>query len=345
MITWFWTILLIALAWLSASQSTRVKIDWIRTTRNNFLVADRSVGIVLGAVTLAACWIQAPATLVSGIMAYQSGWHFAFFWLPNTLALIIPAFLVWRIRLTVPKGYTVPQYLGEIYGPSVRSIAFALQFASLVGAVGFTLTGIAQWLEPLIHVPSIWITAVLGAFAFIWVCWHGLPSALISDSVKIITVTTGVIAVLVLWIWTAPGSSLQTAVVVAAKPTTSIDPGIVFWMSLATGISLIGGPFANPDLGERNFALVKDQVLMRNAYLLAAVLFGIATLAFGSLGLYAREMIAEPIKGFPAFAVIAMFGTPAIIAASVGISLILMSALASYIASAAIWLLSKCSGE
>jgi len=299
-------------------------------TTESFLVANRNVGLYLGVVTTAACWIQAPALLASGSFAFTSGYHFLVFWIPNVLALIIPAFLLPKMQERLPKGFTLPEFMGASFGGSVRSVAFVLQFLSLIGIVAFTLTGISQWLEPLVTVPASTIAIVLVSCSSLWVLTFGIKSALVTDTIKILFIGIGLALVFSLW-WTQ--SPLPQNEVHAWN---KVDPWSVIWLTgIPLAIALVGGPFTNPDLGERIFALAKSPTTLQKSYLGAAALFGIATLGFGSLGFLAYYVIPEKFTGFPAFALMKQFASYEVqLLISVGIAIILMAALGSYIASA-----------
>ncbi|HEY4508111.1 MAG TPA: hypothetical protein VJJ55_00455 [Candidatus Paceibacterota bacterium] len=77
-----------------------------------FLVAGRNVNWWLGATSIAASWIWAPALFVSVQFAYQQGLPGIFwFTFPNIIALLIYIWLAPKIREKMPYGYTLPQYI------------------------------------------------------------------------------------------------------------------------------------------------------------------------------------------------------------------------------------------
>ncbi len=300
-------------------------------TRDSFLVANWSLPLSIGAVTVAATWVQAPALLFSGQQAYTSVIHFISFWIPNVAALVIAAVLVVKIRDRLPRGYTVPQFMGDVFGDGVRWLSFMLAFATLVLAVGYTLIGMRLWLSPQLGLPAWQIALLLGAAALAWVLPTGLPGAVGGDRVKLSLVGAGVVGVLVLWIfWSAPGHTIPEA-----KP--SAIPFGSWWTVWAVGIplaaSLIGGPICNCDLGERFFAV--DRSVTRRAYLIAACIFGFAVLCFGSLGFLARGLGVDVGTGLVAFKLLAASTSPTVvIAVTACLAIILATALASFIASA-----------
>lgn len=327
--TAFWSILLIV---LGATSVAAILTGRMKETRDLFLVANRRVGLLLGMLTVTATWTQAPAIFASGMYAYKSPTHFLMFWLPNVLALIVPVYVVMSMRRVSPDGYTGPQYMGAVYGPIPRTIGFALQMASLIGVVTLTLVGISQWLNPLLNIPHGVLVVTFGLFAFAWVLFSGLPGALVGDRVKVFIIVLLALGVGYLW-WRAWG----TLPAISSHKLLSDEPvgGIIWDTGVVLTISLIGAVLCNPDVGERNFALVPDARIQRNVYFGSAALFGLVTLAFGSLGILAVYAIPGTVKGFPAFAILKEFvGNDIVVVVSVGLSVILTAALASYIASA-----------
>ncbi len=77
-----------------------------------FLVAERNVSWWLGAVSIAASWIWAPALFISVQTSYEKGLP-GIFWfvVPNIIALLIFMFLAPKIREKLPYGYTLPQWI------------------------------------------------------------------------------------------------------------------------------------------------------------------------------------------------------------------------------------------
>ncbi len=81
-------------------------------TIQGFLVAERNVNWWLGATSIAASWVWAPALFVSVQFAYEKGLPGIFwFTFPNIIALALFMFLAPKIREKLPNGYTLPQWI------------------------------------------------------------------------------------------------------------------------------------------------------------------------------------------------------------------------------------------
>ena len=300
-------------------------------TRDSFLVAEWKLPLSIGAITVAATWVQAPALLFSGQQAYASVIHFASFWIPNVAALVVAALLVVKIRERLPKGYTVPQFMGAVFGDNVRWLSFMLAFATLVLAVGYTLIGMRLWLSPQLGLPAWQIALLLGTAAIAWVLPTGLPGAISGDRVKLTVIGIGVVGVMALWLYWSSGTPMTPNAAPSAIPFGS------WWVVWAIGIplsaSLVGGPICNCDLGERFFAV--DSSVTRRAYLYAAGIFGFVVLCFGSLGFLARHIGVPVGTELVAFKLLAASApSSVVIVVTVCLAIILATALASFIASA-----------
>ena len=66
----------------------------------------------LGATSIAASWIWAPALFISTQVSYQIGLPGIFwFTVPNVIALLLYIAFAPRIREKLPYGYTLPQWI------------------------------------------------------------------------------------------------------------------------------------------------------------------------------------------------------------------------------------------
>lgn len=96
-----------------------------------FLLASRSIGIIPGAMSIAASWIWAPALFLSSQKAFDQGLPGAFWFIfPNLLALMVFAPFALRVRKLLPQGFTLPQFIRERHGESVHKL-YMFQFVVL----------------------------------------------------------------------------------------------------------------------------------------------------------------------------------------------------------------------
>lgn len=315
---------------LTVASIVVIRWSWTKTrpTIESFLVADRRIPFSLGVATLTANWVQAPAILASGMFAYQSPYHFLAFIMPNVAALVLMGLLAPGIQRAMPYGYTVAQFMGQVFGPGVRTLFFLSSFGALSLAVAYTFTGLRQWFGQQLGMGAPEVAIVIGIFACLWVIPRGLPGAIVGDVVKITLAAAGMIGTMTL----VMNSHLPPAA--ALFVSESVSPIWVFWsLGIPLAASLIGGPICNPDLGERTYAV--DARIVQRAYFSAAALFGLAVTVFGSLGILARHLHMQLTVGqLPAFAVL-QASVPAwvTIAVTIGLVIVFATALASLLAS------------
>ena len=99
--------------------------------QSEFLLASREIGVLPGALSIAASWIWAPALFIASQKAYEQGVAGVFwFTVPNVLALLLFAPLALKIRKVLPKGYTLPQFMRERHGVGVHRL-YLIQFFGL----------------------------------------------------------------------------------------------------------------------------------------------------------------------------------------------------------------------
>ena len=119
-----------------------------------FLVADRRIGTVIGAASVASTWIWAPALFLAAQKAYQQGLPgLMWFTLPNVACLVLFAFLASRIREIFPKGYTLPEYIASRFDAKTHGI-YLFSFLSLqICSLGVQLIAGAALLNTMSGVP------------------------------------------------------------------------------------------------------------------------------------------------------------------------------------------------
>ena len=81
-------------------------------TTEGFHVADRKLGLIQSAMSIAATWIWAPALFTLAEKAYSNGIPGLFWFLvPNILCLVIFVPFGKRIRAQMPHGITLSGYM------------------------------------------------------------------------------------------------------------------------------------------------------------------------------------------------------------------------------------------
>lgn len=256
-----------------------------------FLVAERNVNWWLGATSIAASWIWAPALFVSVQMAYQKGLPGIFwFTFPNIIALLLFIFLAPKIREKLPYGYTLPQWIKyRLQSEKVHKMyLFPYFFYQLMavtvqlfagGSLVSLLTGI-----PLIHAMLIMASTVL-IYAFI----SGLESSFVTDFIQFLLIVVGVVVVVPWAIHSGGGWSAVTQGMggVTGEFKNIFDPGVAFSFGIVTAIGLISGAISDQQYWQRAFAIKKSNLIP--SFVFGAIMFGIVPIALSSLGFLAAN--------------------------------------------------------
>ncbi len=258
-------------------------------TIQGFLVAQRNVSWWLGAASIAASWIWAPALFVSVQMAYEKGLPGIFwFTFPNIIALALFIFLAPKIREKLPHGYTLPQWIQhKLKSNRVHNIyLFPYFFYQLMavtvqlfagGSLLYLITGI-----PLIHGMIIMSVIVL-AYSYI----SGLEASIVTDFIQFLMIVIGVAVVVPLSIHAAGGFSAFNTAGQSGNFGNLFDPGVAFSFGIVTAIGLISGAISDQQYWQRAFAAKKKNIVP--SFLFGAIMFGIVPIALASLGFLAAN--------------------------------------------------------
>ena len=269
---------------LYASRKSRLK-----RTSTGFLLAGRKVKWPLGATSIAASWIWAPALFVSVQKAYEFGLP-GIFWFtaPNILALMIFAFLGPRIRSKLPGGYTLPDWiryrLGEgrihtIYMiPYIWYQIMAITVQIFVGGMMLNfITGIP------LNILMLSLLVIGLAYSLI----SGLIASIVTDFVQMAFILVGGVFILP-WVVSAAGPGAISGGLGGLAGTTNIfDPKVAFSFGIVTSIGLIAGAISDQQYWQRSFAIKQDH--LQRSFVFGGILFGIVPLALSVLGFIAAN--------------------------------------------------------
>lgn len=259
-----------------------------RLNKSGFLVADREVTLWKGAFSIASSWIWAPALFISAQVAYQQG-IVGLFWFttPNVLCLIIFAFFAVIIRDRVPLGYTLTDYIRELYGKRVHNLYLFQSIGLLICSIAVQLLAGSKIISILTGLPYFWTTILLAAIALSYSVMYGLRASIITDFLKI-NIIFAIGLTLIPWS-IHNGGGLQTIVDglggFSGKFTDLFDSnGVLVFLSfgLPTTIGLLSGPFGDQAFWQRAFAIRKNHV--KGAFIIGALIFAVVPLMMSCLG-------------------------------------------------------------
>lgn len=254
-----------------------------------FIIADRKVSWWLGAGSIAASWIWAPALFISSQMAYQLGLPGIFWFVfPNIIAVAIFCFLAPKIREKFPGGHTLAEYISNSLGDkNVHKIYFLGQsFYQLMAVatqlfVGANLTYILTGISVPIGI------VLLAAIVFIYAWASGFESSVVTDFVQLGVIFAGLLIVIPPTLGAAGGfeTVLQGLGGVGGLHADLLDPGVAFSFGIITSIGLIAGSLIDQQFWQRAFAFEKKSIKL--GFFAGAILFGIVPITLSVLGFIA----------------------------------------------------------
>lgn len=256
-----------------------------------FLVAERNVKWWLGAASIAASWIWAPALFVSVQSAYQQGLPGIFwFTFPNIIALLLFMFLAPKIREKLPYGYTLPQWIRfRLQSEKVHKMYLFPYFFYQLMAVTVQLFAGGHLVSFLTGIPFITAMIIMAVTVLIYAFISGLESSFVTDLVQFILIIVGV-AVVVPWAISAAGGWSAVSLGlggVSGQFRNIFDPGVAFSFGIVTAIGLISGAISDQQYWQRAFAIKKSNLVP--SFVFGAIMFGIVPIALSSLGFLAAN--------------------------------------------------------
>lgn len=255
---------------------------------DSFHVADRKLGLIQSAMSIAATWIWAPALFTSAEKAYANGIPGLFWFLvPNVLCLLIFVPFVRKIRQQMPDGITLSGYMMEKYHSKPVHGAYLFELSTLtVLSTAVQLLAGAKVLAAVTGWPFWLLTMILAAIAFSYSQYSGIKASVLTDALQMILML-GCCALLVPWALSDGG--VEDLIHGLAGHTGEYGHlfdkkgiEVLFSFGLPTAIGLIAAPFGDQCFWQRAFSIHKEK--LGKAFKLGAFFFAIVPLSMGILG-------------------------------------------------------------
>jgi len=256
-----------------------------------FLVAERNVNWWLGATSIAASWIWAPALFVSTQFAYQQGLPGIFwFTFPNIIALLVFMFLAPKIREKLPYGYTLPQWIKyRLESSKVHKMYLFPYFFYQLMAVTVQLFAGGNLISFLTGIPLINAMLIMAVIVLAYSFISGLEASIVTDFIQFILIVLGVVIVIPWTLSAVGGFSAVNAGLggVSGQFRNIFDPSVAFSFGIVTAIGLISGAISDQQYWQRVFAIKKKNLV--KSFVFGAIMFGIVPIALSLLGFLAAN--------------------------------------------------------
>ena len=271
-----------------------------RRDNAEFLLAGRNVGVLTGAMSIAASWIWAPALFIASQKAYEQGIAGLFwFTFPNVMALVVFAPLALRIRERFPSGYTLPQFMGNRHGRGVH-ILYLIQFFGLqICSFAVQILAGSALIETMTGLPFLLVATILVGTALLYSVMGGIRASLTTDFLQMALILT-ISAIAVSWaVVRAGGLSIVAEGLGGHSGDGNLfDPWVAYSFGIPVTIGLLSGPIGDQMHWQRAYALRSNSDVIKT-FLLGAALFIVVPLSLSLLGFVAaNDEVSRRLDGY-----------------------------------------------
>ncbi|MBI2122306.1 MAG: hypothetical protein HYT98_04260 [Candidatus Sungbacteria bacterium] len=284
MLSQFQGYLFLGVFWLTALAAIKLSFKK-NTTAETFLVSEKTVGFLIGAVSVAAAWVWAGALFLSSQKAYEQGLPGLFwFTLPNAGALILFSFLAVRMRKIFDRGYTLPEFMGRRFDQRMKLLYSFSIFAAQNYAIVFNLTAALLMLNLVTGIPKSTLIVILGLMMVSLSVLKGIRSSLTEDTIKAVLICM-VAFIIVPWtIFESGGLDSITSGLGGIKGTFThiFDPAVAWSFGVPVSITLFSGVVMDQQQWQRAFSM--KHKIVRRSFLWGGFLFAFVPIMLGMLG-------------------------------------------------------------
>lgn len=261
-------------------------------TKENFLLADRSLGPIKGMLSISAAWTWATALFLAPQLSYQFGFA-GFFWIlaMNILTLGLFGFAASKIRQLYPSGFTFAEHIKNCYGRSAHNTYIVAFLLISVTALGMNIYAGSKLIQTLTGLNMNLAALFLVTSAILFSIFRGLRSTNITEMFKMaVVVGTAMLIVPQVWMHVGWDNVVKGMSGASGKYDTLFGTPEAITVFLTTGVYFIfrhiSLPWADNSFWQRAFAV--DSTKIKRTYFFAAVLFSVAPVLFASLGFVAN---------------------------------------------------------
>ena len=268
------------------------------STKSQYLVNDRKLGMWTAALSISASWIWAPAMFISAFKAYQQGWvAMTYFLGANALSLILFALLVNKVCDKYKDGFTLSDFMGTQHSERVRYLYWFTLLGLTVGAFATQLYAGGKFIALVTGLDYFYSTLLLSAVPLTYCLAFGFKSSVITDLAKmILLLVVGVGCALAVTSVVGVDAVLKGMNGANGQFVSLFDANgwLVFsTFGLATAVGLLSAPFGDQALWQRGFA-ISDPAERRSSFLLGTLFFIVIPVSMAVIGFAAAGTGFKP---------------------------------------------------
>jgi Na+/proline symporter len=269
---------LFSLTWLTRKR---------KETAEGFVIADRRVGLGMGAASLLATWIAGSSLYIPAQCGYRYGVAGPFIWsLGGALMLCAFVAVVPRIRTVVPNGHTLPEYIGVRFGAPVHLLVTLQTLLLAPVSIYFQLAVpayLASTLSPVSYESAL---LLVGLCVTAYTLVSGLKASILSDSAQLIAISLlGIVIAPVVFHKAGGATALAAALPGLGEKGTLLSRPALLRLGLPFLIDTVTVAVLLPPLWQRVWALERRQV--NRAFVAAGLGWFPYALTFGMFGVVA----------------------------------------------------------
>lgn len=273
----------------------------------DFLVADRSVGPVVGGATLAATQMSAGTLVGAFGIHYLFGVGFVWIWTGLWAGWLVSLVFV-APRLRAFGRITLTDFIAARYADDGAGGDYARAVSAVVIVIGYTVFLTAQvtagglFLQSILGIPQPVGVGAMALVAVAYTAFGGMHASVLTDLLQAVVMVTGAVLAVPLALQVAGGVEGVNAVLRSFQPTLvgqafSI-PELVGFMT-AAGFYIV----AAPDEATRIYAM-RDEATVRTAIGVSLVIQAIIAVTIALLGVTMRVLF--PALSTPDLAAVVM---------------------------------------
>ena len=259
-------------------------------TKEEFLVANRSMPWLLTAFSMAATWVWAPSMFVASEKAYTQGIAGVFwFVVPNVLTLVLFAFFANKMRMLRPDGWTFSDYIREKYSNRCHSLYLVESFGLQVMSFAVQLLAGATIFSKITGISFTTTTIVMAVCPLFYTFACGIRSSIITDFWKMLWIVIVLVAGLPIMLSNAGPSALVNGLGGITGDFGSLFSHngllVALGFGIPTTIGLLSGTFGDQMFWQRVFCVKADKV--KRTMMTAAVIFAVVPISLALFGFIA----------------------------------------------------------
>lgn len=259
-------------------------------TKEEFLVANRSMPWLLTAFSMAATWVWAPSMFVASEKAYTQGIAGVFwFVVPNVLTLVLFAFFANKMRKLRPDGWTFSDYIREKYSNRCHSLYLVESFGLQVMSFAVQLLAGATIFSKITGISFATTTIVMAVCPLFYTFACGIRSSIITDFWKMLWIVIVLVAGLPIMLSNAGPGALANGLGGVTGDFGSLFSHngllVALGFGIPTTIGLLSGTFGDQMFWQRVFCVKHDSV--KRTMMMAAVIFAVVPISLALFGFIA----------------------------------------------------------